>query len=137
MCMSDRALTPPVLVDCAALLGVAGLVAASLTAYAALYMAVGGPFKPAGPMWALCMLWVTSHVGGYISAEVSTAHAQASMGTCCRASSCSEDQADDLPSIMGILVKRLVIPLQHKARQSAWLNVWMLACSAGCHRFWG
>ncbi len=57
----------------AALLGVAGLVAASLAAYAALYLAVGGPFKPEGPMWTLCVLWVTSHVGGYISAVVSAA----------------------------------------------------------------
>jgi hypothetical protein len=54
----------------AALVGLAGLVAASLAAYAALYLAVGGPFKPNGLMWTLCMLWVTSHVGGYISAQV-------------------------------------------------------------------
>lgn len=55
------------------MVGLAGLVAASLAAYAVLYLAIGGPFKPDGPMWMLCVLWVTGHVGGFVSAEASIA----------------------------------------------------------------
>ncbi|KAK9914839.1 hypothetical protein WJX75_001179 [Coccomyxa subellipsoidea] len=50
-------------------LGLTGLVAANLAGYAALYLAIGGPFAPGGALWGLCLLWVTSHVAGYITAK--------------------------------------------------------------------
>ena len=41
-----------------------------LVVYGSLTLAIGAPFRPPGPMWALSVLWVCSHAAGFVASRV-------------------------------------------------------------------
>ena len=41
-----------------------------LVVYGSLTLAIGAPFRPPGPMWALSVLWVCSHAAAFVASRV-------------------------------------------------------------------